>query len=127
MSHVMLYGPQGSGKSTVARALADMFGLPQVIETGVGLFKVRGELPAGKPALVVREATEAPARDLAQAYGFRTVIHVDDARRLLQHAFSPPPLAGLDVVDGTGILKGNADLSPEEQRALDAAQANLRG
>ena len=57
----------------------------------------------------------------------RTVVHVDDAHRLLQHAYGTPPAAGLDVVDGTAILKGNADLSPEEQRALDAAQANLRG
>lgn len=123
MTHIMLYGPQGSGKSTAARQLADMFGLTTVIDADGGMFKV----PREPMALVVREATEAPARDLAQAYGFRTVIHVDDARRLLEHAYGPPPLDGLDVVDGTGILKGNADLSPEEQRALDAAQANLRG
>lgn len=126
MTHIMLYGPQGSGKSTVARQLADMFGLATVFEAEGGLFK----LPREPMALVVREATEATeatARDLAQAYGFRTVIHVDDARRLLQHAYGPPPLAGLEVTDHTGILKGNADLSPEEQRALDAAQANLRG
>lgn len=127
MTNIMLYGPQGSGKSSVARQLADMFGLPQVIESDVGLFKVRGELPAGKPALVVREATEAPARNLAQAYGFRTVIHVDDARRLIEHAYASPPATGLEVVDATGVLKGNADLSSEEQRALDAAQVNLRG
>lgn len=123
MTSIMLYGPQGSGKTTVARQLADMFGLASVMDSEVPLFR----LADAEPALVVREATEAPARDLARAYGFRTVIHVDDARRLLQHAYGPPPLAGLDVVDGTGILKGNADLSPEEQRALDAAQANLRG
>lgn len=123
MSHVMLYGPQGAGKSTVARALADMFGLATVFEAEGGMFK----LSDSEPALVVREATEATARNLAQAYGFRTLIHVDDARRLLQHAYSAPSADGLDVVDGTAILKGNADLSPEEQRALDAAQANLRG
>lgn len=115
MTHIMLYGPQGFGETTLARHLADMFGLALVHEGA--MFK----LPADEPALVVREATEADAYNLARAHGLRTVIHVEDARRLLEHAYGPPPLAGLEVVEC------NADLSPEEQRALDAAQANLRG
>lgn len=110
MSNILLYGPQGSGKSQVAQAIADMFGLRRVIEAEGGLFQAT----TAEPALVVRESDEAPARNLAQAYGFRTVMHVEDARRLLKHAFDAPSAHGLEVVDGSEILKGNADLSPEE-------------
>ena len=120
MSNILLYGPQGSGKTRVARHVADLFGLNQVIDQESEMLDIPDD-----GALVVCHATAAEASNLAAAYGFNTVVHVKDALLLApwlvgQTQVKAAPVAGR-------ILKGNADLTPEEQRAVEAAQVNLRG
>ncbi|MEN1942682.1 hypothetical protein WCE55_02320 [Luteimonas sp. MJ293] len=120
MTNILLYGPQGSGKTRVAAHVARAFGLQQVIDQDSEMIGIPDE-----GALIVCEASTSAARNLAAAYGLRTMLHVKDALLLAPWLIGQTQVMA-DPVTGQ-ILKGNADLTPEEQRAVEAAQVNLRG